>query len=218
MSENTSVPGTPPFAFINETSENEPRRAIAALQDTRNGWISQPHLYTQLWRIQRCFGVNKTELTFNFIGHMDTIEEDWRFIQLKLNVSQKALLRNWASLYGKLNGRNARDEIKTAIQFDRVTSYDSPWSLLTKHVCDYYKPDFDCFGFDTTLCETWLTMLMLMIQIIWCGRFRTQKDYIPHTITTLKTNIPLFLVTTRNDPFIHGPSIVVCIVVLIIMW
>jgi hypothetical protein len=134
------------FLQLESKPENEPRRAIAALNDARNGLFNPTHMYTQLWKSHRCSGRDRRKLNFNFIGHLDKLEEDWKFVEQKLNITHRPI----PAL--RLNQKFGKSVPK--LTFAPVTDYDSPWSLLTKHVCDYYQSDFDCFGFNKTLCLT----------------------------------------------------------------
>lgn len=131
------------FMQIENKPENEPRRAIASLMDARNGLFIPTHMYTQFWKVQRCTGKQKEMIEFNFIGHIDDMDDDWKFIEMKLGLPHRPL-----------PSRTSGKPQKSKLTFDPVTDFDSPWSMLTKHVCDYYQSDFDCFGFNRTLCQS----------------------------------------------------------------
>jgi len=133
------------FMNIDEKPENEPRRAIACLNDARNGLFIPTHMYTQFWKVQRCTGQEKRIIDFGFIGHLDNLDEDWKYVEMKLGLPHRPLPKA---------GESSSKKHQRKLHFDAVTDFDSQWSSLTKQVCDYYQSDFDCFGFNRTLCES----------------------------------------------------------------
>jgi len=59
------------FALIPQTAENEPRRAMECLRNVRAGVFAglvPAHLFTQVWKTQRCIGKDRLPLELDFIG------------------------------------------------------------------------------------------------------------------------------------------------------
>jgi len=59
------------FALIPQLPENEPRRAMECLRDVRAGAFAglvPAHLFTQVWKTQRCIGKDRVPLELDFIG------------------------------------------------------------------------------------------------------------------------------------------------------
>lgn len=141
------------FAKLNQTSENEPMRAIESLRDVAHGVFTglvPAHMHTQLWKITRCFGKLRRGLPIHFIGHVENMESDWREIERRLNVPHQPLPIIHASAVS-----NEHLYAKKHLKFDPVPEpgkKGSRFSPLTAKVCEYYASDFDCFGYDRRLC------------------------------------------------------------------
>lgn len=132
--------------------ENEPARALEALHEVQNGvfgGLIPAHMYSQLWKISRCTGREKTPLDYSFIGRIENLDEDWKYVESRLNITHEELPVYHSS-------SNLPKSPKVAkLSYDPVSKAPiSKWAELTKQVCSYYQSDFDCFGYDQSLCST----------------------------------------------------------------
>jgi len=138
------------FSDIEDKPENEPRRALAALEDIRKGTfhgLVPAHMHTQLWKISRCLPNREaTEIKLNFIGHLENLDNDWPFVEQVLNIPHQDL----PVIHSSKTSPNPIP--KRSIKFDPPSS-NARFSELTKEVCDYYRADFACFGYDDSICD-----------------------------------------------------------------
>lgn len=147
------------FTLIPNTAENEPLRALTCLDNVRSGvfhGLVPAHMHTQLWKIQRCFKSKsqvKKNIEFNFIGHLENIDEDWKYVEKMLNIPSTPLPFVHSASDKSWNGHSLKQDI-SRLQFDPVSSATSKFSDLTKRVCEYYRSDFVCFGYDDSPCRT----------------------------------------------------------------
>jgi hypothetical protein len=137
------------FALWPQTVENEPERAIQALDDVRHGRFSglvPAHLFTQVWKTQRCIhhqeGKGMIPLELDFIGHLENLDQDWQFVEKNLMVPHIPLPVIHSSDTAK-----ERVAAKEMLKFDPVSDTKSRFAKLTRRVCDYYRNDFVCFGY-----------------------------------------------------------------------
>jgi hypothetical protein len=138
------------FTLIQQTEANEPARAIECLQNVGSGLFSglvPAHLFTQVWKTQRCMGRVRQPLGMDFVGRLENVEKDWKFVEERLGVAHVPLPVIHASDLAK-----ERVMAKQMIKFDAVSAARR-FSNLTALVCQYYKADFDCFGYDDAVCK-----------------------------------------------------------------
>jgi hypothetical protein len=138
------------FAQIDDTPENEPSRSMACLENIKRGTfhgLVPAHMHTQLWKVSRCLSdtKEKTDLPINFIGHLENLDQDWRYVEQVLNIPHQELPVIHSSSQIKTTP-------KRSLQFDAPSSNER-FSPLTKQVCEYYKSDFACFGYDDSICN-----------------------------------------------------------------
>ena len=78
---------------------------------------------------------------------MENIEHDWRYVESRLGAPHVPLPLIHASDVAK-----ERVLAKQTIKFDKASA-GTAFSNLTRAVCDYYKSDFNCFGYDADMCS-----------------------------------------------------------------
>lgn len=134
--------------FADLPLQQEPERSIVALDNVRQGYFNgliPAHVYPQTWKLQRC-GLN-----LSFVGKLENINEDWRYIETKLGIEHAPLPVIHASAKQK---RASADEVlikskEILGRFEENSNFDA----LTRQVCDYYEADFLCFGYSSTACN-----------------------------------------------------------------
>jgi hypothetical protein len=137
------------FASIEDAPDNEPKRALACLEDIKKGTfhgLIPAHMYPQLWKVSRCMSDReRTEVPVNFVGHLENLEEDWHYVERVLKLSHQDLPVIHSS-------SSTPAAPKRQLVFD-PPSKSSRFSVLTKQVCEYYRADFVCFGYDDSVCR-----------------------------------------------------------------
>ena len=132
------------FSAIEDRPENEPKRALAALEDIRKGTfhgLVPAHMYTQTWKVSRCMADRAlTEIPLHFVGHLENLDADWKYVERQLKLSHQSLPVIHSS------------GPKRQLPFD-APSKSGRFSTLTREVCDYYRADFVCFGYDDSICN-----------------------------------------------------------------
>jgi len=136
------------FALVPQTEANEPARAIECLTNVRTGTFSRlvpAHLFTQMWKTHRCVGRSPWPLKLSFVGHLENIQADWRFVEQRLGVAHEPLPRIHSS-------DTAAERVKAKLMLEFAV--EGRFAHLTRAVCDYYRSDFECFGYDDALCRS----------------------------------------------------------------
>lgn len=120
--------------------EQEPQRALACLENIRDGYfrgLVPGHLYTQVWKIHRC-----SPISLGFIGKLEEVDQDWRYIEHRLQLPHIDLPVIHSAGEDSITKKMLkRFELNPAMKD------------LTQSVCEYYKSDFDCFGYDSSPCK-----------------------------------------------------------------
>ena len=127
--------------------QDEPKRALQCLQDVRSGafgGLVPAHLHTQVWKVSRCVGASRTPLGIDFIGKLENAEQDWDVIQDRLGLSPKLKL----PVVHSSNAGKERLIVKQTIDFKAAEM-----KPLVEKVCEYYRQDFECFGYDDSVCD-----------------------------------------------------------------
>jgi len=136
------------FALVPQIDANEPARALECLANVRAGTFSRlvpAHLFTQVWKTHRCVGRSRSALKLSFVGHLENIEADWKFVEQRLGVAHEPLPRIHSS-----DNAAERAKAKRMLEFAATGRFAN----LTRAVCEYYRGDFECFGFDDALCRS----------------------------------------------------------------
>lgn len=142
------------FTLVDQVEQNEPKRALQALDDIRHGMFAglvPAHMFTQVWKTQRCVHQQRGKspvvpLELDFVGHLENLDEDWKYIEQRLGVPHLPL-----PVIHSSDTVKERIWAKEMVKFVPVSRTDSPFSKLTKRVCEYYHADFVCFGYDDEL-------------------------------------------------------------------
>lgn len=135
------------FAELNFTKQNEPKRSIKALEDVSNGLFNglvPAHLHTSVWKINRCVGKIRQRLKIDFVGKIENIENDFKYIENQLKVNHQPLPIIHSSSTSK-----ERMYAKKFLNFNNTKKFEP----LLKKICDYYKSDFVCFNYDNHYCN-----------------------------------------------------------------
>jgi hypothetical protein len=135
--------------LIPQTAEHEPERAIECLRNVRTGLFTglvPAHLFTQVWKTQRCMGRARRPVPIHFIGHLENAAADWMYVEERLGVAHVAL-----PVIHSSDSAKERVMAKDMIKFDQAGA-DLKFSNLTRQACEYYESDFECFGYDNSLC------------------------------------------------------------------
>lgn len=194
--------------------ESSPQSALLALQQSQAALAPKPRaensflLFSQVFKTMRCIPHSaskrfkdqlvspKTVLEFDFVGRVENLEHDWRYIEAVLGVPHVPL--QWGgglyTLKHKRHGRNPHfDEVDLQLfnstearpvrvleeeqeegeqeqeeeeEEEEVKEEEAPEeepattaaSVAAKkqfkeEFCRYYKADFECFGYDDSICD-----------------------------------------------------------------
>lgn len=140
------------FGDVEQIFANEPQRAMNCLNDIAKGafhGLVPAHLHTQLWKVMRCTADRKA-IRFDFIGHLENLDADWKFVENQLKLPHQPLL-----VIHSANDAAEYVEAKKLI-LPPLQSHDEntkKFKALTEQVCNYYKVDFACFGYDAEFCH-----------------------------------------------------------------
>lgn len=143
------------FTLIPNKPEHEPKRALTCLKNIAHAdfhGLIPAHMHTQLWKAHRCLGMKHSKpLNFSFVGRLEHMEEDWKYVESQLGIPHSPLHMVHSSEDGAWSHWPKHEVSK--LKFDPVSS-GTEYSELTRQVCKYYESDFDCFGYDDTLCHS----------------------------------------------------------------
>ena len=147
------------FMLMPQTAESEPQRAMQALADVRRGVFAglvPAHMFTQVWKMTRCLSepssgagarrgaVAHPVVPFDFVGHLENADNDWRYVERRLRVPHEPLPVIHASDTVK-----ERVWAKQVIRFAPASAAPAdPFAELTRRACEYYRGDFACFGYE----------------------------------------------------------------------
>jgi len=124
------------FQKLNRTIEEEPARALECLELVGTGkylrqQMTPTHMYSQVWKTQRCLENGGEILRFDFIGKLQNAREDFRHLEDLLGVPHKRLRVLHAP--------------KSKFKTHAKTLQDLHLKELEIAVKDYLKADYACF-------------------------------------------------------------------------
>ncbi|GBG27736.1 Carbohydrate sulfotransferase 9 [Hondaea fermentalgiana] len=127
------------FQKMNRTLDFEPARAKACLKMVREGTfgrgeLTPAHMFTQVFKTQRCPAGLDHFLSFDFIGKLETIKEDIRALESILGVPHQP--------FGRINVNKKSAAKKHARDLEAI-SFES----LEKEICSYAAADYACFPY-----------------------------------------------------------------------
>lgn len=138
--------------FADMPITEEPARARQCLANIQHGQFTgliPAHMYTQVWKLNRC------RVRVDFVGKLESVDEDWRTIESKLGLEHKPLpVIHAAGGAGWV--KRAKTDPPTITSKQLLGRYEADprpaFKQLTREVCEYYKSDFECFGYDRSPC------------------------------------------------------------------
>jgi len=134
------------FQLINRTMKNEPNRILNCLDMVRTGShlrsdLTPAHMYSQVWKTQRCPDGVGNFLEFDFIGKLENIREDYYALESIIGAKHRPL---------RIFNGNKQSMYKKHLYNLRTAAFEN----LEKKACAYSEADYTCFTYQKpTTCQ-----------------------------------------------------------------